>query len=405
MEEYLERLESGSLKLHALEEALPPDDAVRVRREFISRRTGASLDKVGSYTVDISAAVRRNCENMIGTVQIPVGVAGPLLAKGEYAQGSFYLPLATTEGALVASVNRGCRAITEAGGADVRLLHDGMTRAPVFAARSVVHAAEIATFVDSHPDLLAAAAEATTTHGKFLSARCVIAGTSVYVRLEFDTKDAMGMNMVTIASSEIADLISKETGARLIALSGNLCTDKKPASINSILGRGRSVAAGVGLTDRQVREILKTDPAALLEVNTRKNLLGSARAGSLGLNAHAANIIAALFIACGQDPAHVVEGSGAITTVDPAGDGVYVAVTLPSLPVGTVGGGTGLSTQKECLGLLGVAGGGDPPGSHARKFAEIVACGVLAGEISLIGALAAQHLARAHQKLGRGGPR
>ena len=172
----------------------------------------------------------------------------------------------------------------------------------------------------------------------------------------------MGMNMVTIASAKVADLIAEATGARLVALSGNMCTDKKPAAINLVRGRGRSVAAGVALPDALISDVFKTDAATLAEVNMRKNLVGSARAGSLGFNAHAANIIAGIFIACGQDPAHVVEGSSAITTVDVTPGGVYVAVTLPSLPIGTVGGGTGLDTQRECLALLGVAGGGYPAG-------------------------------------------
>jgi hydroxymethylglutaryl-CoA reductase (NADPH) len=212
----------------------------------------------------------------------------------------------------------------------------------------------------------------------------------------------MGMNMVTIASAKAAEVIETATGARLIALSGNMCADKKPAAINTILGRGRSVVAGVWLPGALVSGVLKTDTAAMLEVNLRKNLVGSARAGSTGYNAHAANILAATFIACGQDPAHVVEGSSCITTAEPLDDGIYVSVTIPDLPVGTVGGGTGIATQRECLGLLGVAGGGNPAGSNARKFAEIVGCAVLAGELSLLGALAAQHLARAHKSLGRG---
>ena len=401
MEDYLGRLKSGSLKLYALEQELPADEAVRVRRAYIEGETGVALPAVGAYTIPVDRAATKNCENMVGCVQVPLGVAGPLAVRGEYADGSFYLPLATTEGALVASVNRGCTAITRAGGAQVRIFRDGMTRAPVFAARDVVHAREITDWVATHRDEIAVAAEATTSHGKLTGITSSVAGTSVFVRLEFDTKDAMGMNMVTIASGKAADVISEATGARLIALSGNMCTDKKPAAINLVMGRGRTVAAGVFLSDALVREVFKTDAATLSEVNTRKNLVGSARAGSLGFNAHAANIIAALFIACGQDPAHVVEGSLAVTTVDPAEGGVYVAVTLPDLPVGTVGGGTGIATQQECLRLLGVAGGGDPPGSHARKFAEIIACGVLAGELSLLGALGAQHLARAHQALGR----
>ncbi|HQD25091.1 MULTISPECIES: hydroxymethylglutaryl-CoA reductase (NADPH) [Methanoculleus] len=402
MDDYIGRLREGSLKLYALEKELPPEEAVRVRRAFIEAETGTSLAKVGSFSIGIDRVVKRNIENMIGTVQVPLGVAGPLRVKGEYADGSYYLPLATTEGALVASVNRGCSLITRAGGADVRIVRDGMTRAPVFAARDVVHAREVMAWVESHTEEIREAAESTTKHGKLSEVVTYVAGTSVFVRLEFDTKDAMGMNMATIAGQKVGELIERETGARLIATSGNMCTDKKPAAINLIRGRGKTVVAGVRLTDAMVADLLKTDTETLIEANYRKNLVGSARAGSFGFNAHAANVVAATFIACGQDPAHVVEGSTAITTVDRVDGGVYVSVTLPSLPVGTVGGGTGVDTQQECLAMLGVAGGGDPPGTNAKAFAEIVAAGVLAGELSLLGALAAQHLARAHQEHGRG---
>jgi hydroxymethylglutaryl-CoA reductase (NADPH) len=396
------KLKNGSLKLYELEKELPPLDAIRARREFIARETGTKLENIGIFSIDIERVVKRNCENMIGTVQVPLGVAGPLLVSGEYAQGSYYLPLATTEGALVASVNRGCSAITKAGGAQVCILHDGMTRAPVFAADSVVHAKRVADWVASHQDELRAAAESTTSHGKMTGIVTYITGTSVFVRIEFDTKDAMGMNMVTIASAKVAELVAKGTGARLIALSGNMCTDKKPAAINRILGRGRSVVAGVALSHDLISQVFKTDAKNLVEVNYRKNLVGSASAGSMGFNAHAANVVTAMFIACGQDAAHAIDGSTCITTVDLTDSGVYVAVTLPSLPVGTVGGGTGVDTQQECLRILGVAGGGEPAGTNARKLAEIIAAGVLAGELSLLGALAAQHLARAHQQLGRG---
>ena len=284
----------------------------------------------------------------------------------------------------------------------MRIQRDGMTRAPVFACDSVPHAVETARWVEEHFALLANAAATTTSHGRMERCTTHIAGTSLYVRFEFFTGDAMGMNMVTIGSEKAAEIIQQETGARLMALSGNLCTDKKPSAANVVMGRGKTVAAGVFLTDEMVKEILKTDAATLTEVNTRKNLVGSARAVSLGFNAHAANIIAAVFLACGQDPAHVVEGSNAITTVDPVEGGVYVSVTLPSLQVGTVGGGTAIETQNACLQMLGVAGGGDPAGANASALAEIIAAGVLAGELSLLGALAAGHLARAHKQLGRG---
>ncbi|MDD1666582.1 MAG: hydroxymethylglutaryl-CoA reductase (NADPH) [Methanomicrobiales archaeon] len=402
MDQYLERLKNGTLKLYALEQEVPAPEAIRIRRAFIEQESGVVLPKLGSFTMDPSAAVRRNIENMVGAVQVPVGVAGPLKVRGEHAAGEYYVPLATTEGALVASVNRGCGAITRAGGADVRILRNGMTRAPVFSTRDILHARAVKEFVDGNRAALAAAAAETTSHGELTGATVFITGTTVHVRLEFDTKDAMGMNMVTIASERIGNLIEEKTGAHLVALSGNLCTDKKPAAVNAILGRGKTVVAGVHLAGDLVSEVFKTDAGTIAEVNYRKNLLGSARAGSLGFNAQAANIIAALFIATGQDAAHVVEGSGVFTTAEEREGGVYVAVTIPALQLGTVGGGTTLDTQRECLSLLGVAGGGTPPGANAKKFAEIAACAVLAGELSLLGALGAGHLARAHRALGRG---
>ena len=402
MDKYLERLKNGTLKLYALEKELPAPEAIRIRRAFIEEESGVQLPKLGSFTMDPAAAVTRNIENMVGAVQVPVGVAGPLRVKGEHARGDYYVPLATTEGALVASVNRGCGAVTRAGGADVRILRNGMTRAPVFSARDILHARAVKDFVEGNRAALVAAAAETTSHGELTGAMTFVTGTTVHVRLEFDTKDAMGMNMVTIASERIADLIEERTGARLVALSGNLCTDKKPAAVNGILGRGRTMVAGVKLPGSLISEVFKTDARTLVEVNYRKNLVGSARAGALGYNAHAANVIAALFIACGQDAAHVVEGSGTFTTVEEQEGGVYVSVTIPALQLGTVGGGTGLPTQRECLSLLGVAGGGTPPGTNAARFAEIAACAVLAGELSLLGALGAGHLARAHRALGRG---
>jgi hydroxymethylglutaryl-CoA reductase (NADPH) len=396
------KLRDGSLKLYELEKELSPIDAIRIRREYIQQETSTKLDNIGIFSIDIERVVKRNCENMIGTIQVPLGVAGPIRVNGGYAQGDYWLPLATTEGALVASVNRGCSVISKAGGADVRVLHDGMTRAPVFATDSVIHAVQVCDWVTVHRDELKTLAESTTSHGKLSDIVTFVAGTSVYVRLEFDTKDAMGMNMVTIASAKVADLIAQGTGARLIALSGNMCTDKKPAAINGIMGRGRSVVAGVALSHELIKTVLKTDAKTLAEVNYRKNLVGSARAGAMGFNAHAANVVAAMFIACGQDAAHAIDGSTCITTVDVTETGAYVAVTLPSLPAGTVGGGTGIETQAECLRILGVAGSGTPPGTNAKKLGEIIGSAVLAGELSLLGALAAQHLARAHQQLGRG---
>jgi len=397
MSEYSDKLRSGEMKLYALEKTLPVRDAINIRREYIEEESGARLDNVRSYTISPDAAVRRNIENMIGCVQVPLGIAGPVHVRGEYASGSFWVPLATTEGALVASINRGCSAISKAGGAEVRISADKMTRAPVFAADSVVHAANAARWVKENFAALKSAAESTTSHGKLTGVSTYTAGTSLFVRFEFETMDSMGMNMATFASETASQVISEATGVRLVAVSGNMCCDKKPSAINVVEGRGKTVSAGVFLSDELVRSVFKTESALIAEVNTRKNLVGSARAASLGFNSQAANVIAAVFLACGQDLAHVVEGSASITTADLLPGGVYVSVTIPSLPVGTVGGGTGLPTQHECLEILGCAGDG-----KARKFAEIIASAVLAGELSLLGALAAQHLGKAHKELARG---
>ena len=397
MENPLEKLRNGELKLYALEKYMEADEAVGVRRQYIEEETGTSLESVGSYSIPIERVVARNIENMIGCVQIPVGTAGPLPVNGEYANGTFWIPLATTEGALVASINRGCSAIAKAGGADVRIFQDFMTRAPVFAAKSIPHAADSIRWIEEHFAEIKEAAEKTTTHGKLKKISTYTAGTSVYVRMAYETGDAMGMNMATLASEAAAKVIEEATGLRLIAASGNMCCDKKPAAINAVEGRGKTVSAGVFLSDELIRTVLKTEASLLIEVNTRKNLVGSARAGALGFNAHAANVVAALFLACGQDAAHVVEGSNCITTAEAAEDGVYVSVTLPSLQVGTVGGGTSIACQNECLKLLDCAGDG-----KAKKFAEIAACAVLAGELSLLSALAAGQLGKAHKELGRG---
>ncbi len=405
IEELAERVAKGEIKFYEVEEYTDGDSemATEVRRRAVEKLTGARLKHLGEYTIDANRAMDKNIENMIGAVQIPVGIAGPLRVRGEYADGEYYVPLATTEGALVASVNRGCSAITESGGAHARIVKDAMTRAPVFKLPSARKALEFVEWVREHYDEIKEAAESTTRHGELLGIEEFITGRHVFLRFEFDTKDAMGMNMVTIAVEEAVRWIEEHhPDAKCVSVSGNVCVDKKPSWLNNVMGRGRTVVAEVEVPADVVEEKLKTTPEAMAEVNYRKNLIGSATAGNVGFNAHHANIVAAIFLATGQDEAHVVDGSTGYTTMEVTEDGdLYASVTIPSLNVGTVGGGTGVETQRECLEILGVAGGGDPPGTNAREFAEVVAAAVLAGELSLIAALAAGHLGRAHRLLGR----
>ena len=399
-EDLAERVRDGELRLHELEDHADHETAAAARRHLLEAETGADLAAIGDFTFD-AARADPNVENLAGAAQIPMGVAGPVTVNGGAAEGEYYLPMATTEGALVASVNRGMRAIREADGATARVTKSGMTRAPVFKVDDVAAAQEVVSWVREHEADLREAAESTTSHGELTRIVPYVVGDNVFLRFAYDTKDAMGMNMATIATREAAELVEARTAAELVALSGNLCADKKPAAINAVEGRGRSVTADVHLPHDVVDETLKTTPEAMAEGNMRKNFVGSAKAASLGFNAHAANTIAAAFLATGQDAAQVVEGANAITTMDAREDGLYASLTLASLEVGTVGGGTRLPTQSAGLDIMGLAGGGDPPGAHADALAEVIAVGALAGELSLGAAFTSRHLSSAHEELGR----
>ena len=398
--ELADRLENGEIRLYELADYADDETAATARRLFLEEQTDTDLETIGSYSFD-AANADPNVENMIGGAQIPMGVAGPVPVDGGAATGEYYLPLATTEGALVASVNRGLSAIRKAGGATARVTATGMTRAPVFQVSGVAEAESVLEWVDAHTDQLRDAAESTTSHGELLEVDPYVVGDNVFLRFIYDTKDAMGMNMATIATREACDVVEEATPARLVALSGNLCSDKKPAAINAIEGRGRSVTADVFLESELVEDRLNTTPAAMAEGNTRKNLVGSAKAASLGFNAHAANTVAAVFLATGQDCAQVVEGANAITTMEARSDGLYASISFASLEVGTVGGGTGLPTQQEALAVLGHEGSGESPGTNADALAELIAVGALAGELSLVAAFCSRHLSSAHETLGR----
>lgn len=398
-EEIIGKLLNGELKLYEIDKFTgKASEAADIRRDFIEKKYNIQLDNVAKYSLDMDAALKKNIENPIGTIQIPVGLAGPLKVNGEHARGKFYVPLATSEGALVASVNRGCSAVTDAGGVNARIADDKMTRGPVIKTGSISESLEIKNWIEDHFHDLKKAAEVTTRHGKLLKIDpIVVVGRYLYPRFVYKTGDSMGMNMVTIATENALNLLTHKTGAHVVALSGNLCVDKKPSSLNLIEGRGKTVVAEAVIPKSIVEKKLKTTTDAIVEVNIAKNLIGSAISGSMGFNAQYANMIGAIFLATGQDEAHIVEGSLGITTAENIDGDLYFSVTLPDIPLATIGGGTSLETAKECLEIMDVYGSG-----KVGKFAEIVAGTVLAGELSLVGALSAGHLARAHKELGRG---
>jgi hydroxymethylglutaryl-CoA reductase (NADPH) len=403
-EELVRALVRGELRFHELPKDLPAEEAAEIRRRAVERMTETQLDNIAYHSLDVQRASRRNCENFIGVAQIPMGVVGPLRVRGRAADGDFYIPLATTEAALVASTNRGCAAITQAGGAVVRVEDVGMTRAPVFRTSGIQQTQQFLQWITDHHEDLKRVAEATSKHLKLLEVRPYTFGTTVFLRFRFDSGDAMGMNMATIACDRaVNDLIEPATGVPCVALSGNYCVDKKPAAINFQEGRGKRIYAEVLLEAPILHHQLKTNARDLVEVQYRKNLLGSIAAGSMGFNAHYANVLAAFFIATGQDPAHVVGGSMGVTCIESRGpDSVFASIYLPDVPLGAVGGGTTLETQSEALAMLGVSPDPERPGEAATRLAEILGAVVLAGELSLMAAFTSQDLARAHEKLGRG---
>ena len=397
------RIKGKKAGLHELDKVLGPEEAARARRSVLEELTSATLDLIGSNVLDYGKIKNRNAENVIGAVQLPLGVVGPLKVNGEYAHGEFYVPFATTEGALIASVSRGAKAITLSGGTVTRVISDSMSRGPVFTVNGIDDAQKLVAWVEKNISGIRSAAESTTAHGKLKSVQPFILGDNVWLRFSFDTGDAMGMNMVTIATEAACEFIEKGfRRATLLALSGNMCSDKKPAQINSILGRGKTVVAEVVVNKGVLKEVYGASSGAIHDINIRKNWLGSARAGSHSYNAHIANTIAAIFIATGQDAAQVVESSSGYTWTEDRGGNLYISVTLPSLEVGTIGGGTSLPTQAEALELMGISGSGSPPGSNARKLAEIMCSAALAGELNLLAALSNRELGRAHSALGRG---
>uniref|UniRef100_A0A8B9R9E5 3-hydroxy-3-methylglutaryl coenzyme A reductase n=1 Tax=Astyanax mexicanus TaxID=7994 RepID=A0A8B9R9E5_ASTMX len=406
--EVIALVENRSILGYRLEAVLEtPERGVAIRREMLSGKLPhpSALEHLPYRDYDYSKIMGSNCENVIGYVPVPVGVAGPLLLDGR----EFYIPMATTEGCLVASTNRGCRAITLSGGASACVLADGMTRGPVVQLVSACRAAEVKSWLESSEGFNAVkqAFDLTSRFARLDRLQISLAGRNLYIRFQSQTGDAMGMNMLSKGTEQALCRLREEfPDLHVLAVSGNYCTDKKPAAVNWIHGRGKSTVCEATIPARVIREVLKTSTAALVELNISKNLVGSAMAGSIGgFNAQAANIVAAIYIACGQDPGQTVGSSNCITLMEAVGsegEDLCISCTMPSIELGTVGGGTNLPPQQACLQMLGVQGASvDCPGENARMLARVVCAAVLAGELSLMAALAAGHLVKSHMTLNR----
>ncbi|KAI7900617.1 3-hydroxy-3-methylglutaryl coenzyme A reductase [Cokeromyces recurvatus] len=405
-EEIIMLVQKDKMASYALEKVLGDlERAVRIRRALISRASSTqtletSLLPIRNYHYD--KVLGACCENVIGYMPIPVGIAGPLQIDGE----SFHIPMATTEGCLIASTARGCKAINAGGGATTILTADGMTRGPCVEFPSIVRAASCKQFIEQEgSELLRDAFNSTSRFARLRKLKVAIAGKLVFIRFSTTTGDAMGMNMISKGCERALSVLSEHfPDMQIVSLSGNYCTDKKPAAINWIEGRGKSVVAEAVIPSDVVEKVLKTTVSAIVELNISKNLIGSAMAGSVGgFNAHAANILTAVYLATGQDPAQNVESSNCITLMKAVEGGLHISCGMPSIEVGTIGGGTILPPQQAMLDLLGVRGPHPTePGKNAQRLARIICASVMAGELSLCAALAAGHLVKAHMVHNRG---
>ena len=368
------------------------------RRAWVEDTTGCPLTQVSACSIP-TEEMRGNIENPIGTVQMPLGVAGPLLVHGTYARGTFYVPLATTEGALVRSYERGMVTLSRAGGAYARVYLDENRIAPVFFFHDVCDAYDFAQQIYKDFETIRAEAESTTRHGELRRIECHPIGREVIVNFSYFTADAHGMNMIVKATEHVCAWIMRNSRAQRYYLFSGLGTEKRASGFLFPGGKGKKVTAGARIPARIVRAYLHTTPEQLVDM-WHHTMLGHLQANAVGYNGHYANGLTAIFIACGQDVANVANAAVGITNFEVTAEGdLYASVTLPSLTVATVGGGTGLGTSRECLDMLGCAGSG-----HAVKFAEIVAASLLAGELSMGAAIASGEFVGAHEAYGRNRP-
>jgi len=401
----------GALGFHvrdSVAEPLPPgrrvprgrDDytleAVADRQRFLEDRTGVTLEHLTHYSFD-PGITRGNVESFVGVAQVPIGLAGPLQVNGEHAQGEFLVPMATAEGTLVASYSRGMKVLNLAGGVTCTVVDDCMQRAPVFVFESAREARDFRDWVDEHETEIGAAAEATTRSGKMLYIEVFLASKMAFLRFNFSTGDAAGQNMVGRATFAACSWILEQVDTvRRFYLEANLATDKKASQVNIMHTRGKRVVAEATIPRHVLTQVMRVQPESLVYHAGVANV-GSFLAGVNNNGLQAANGITAMYIATGQDVANVAEASAGImyTELTRRGD-LYLSITLPSLIVATHGGGTGLPGQRECLELLGCAGDG-----KVRKFAEIVAGVVLAGELSLASAISSLDWVSSHEQYGR----
>lgn len=368
------------------------EDFVRERRDWVGRQTNTKFSHISCYSIK-PEEVKGNIENFIGVTQVPLGILGPLAINGEFAKGTFYVPFATTEGAMLLTYQRGAIAITKAGGVKVSIHKDENHLDPVFILKDLEDAERFVQWIQDNFHLLSEKVKEVTDHGKLVSITPYIMGRRVALRVSYYTQDAMGANMIGIATDQICRFISKHYKTERYLLRSNLSSEKKASGVNLLIGYGKEVTVEAILPRKIVTRHLNSSPEAIHNA-WHTWALGSFHANIVGANAHFANGLAAVFIACGQDVAHIPNASVGITIFEMLNSGdLYTALKLPNILVGTVGGGTALGTQRECLEMIGCYGQG-----KSKKFAEITAATLLAGEIGICAGITTDEFLKPHME-------
>ncbi len=375
------------------------EEGSKKRHEFLKAHTGVELEYLsGKKKFDDLKELEGNIENYIGMSMVPTGVIGPLRIIGSAARGDFFIPLATSEGALIASYHRGAKACCRAGGATSICLIEGVQRSPVFKFHNLADLGVFIRWVLQQVDEFKRITERVSRFAKLEDLISNIEGNHLILTFEFHTGDASGQNMVTLCTDAICHYIEEHAPIKPVFwfIESNYSGDKKATALSFSKVRGKKVTAEIVLPEKIINDVLKTTPEAMAEY-WRSSTIGIIQSGAIGVQGHYANGLTALFVATGQDIACVAEAATGITRMEHNKDGsLYACVTLPNLIVGTIGGGTGLPSQKECLQMMDCYGEG-----KSRKFSEICGALVLAGELSIAAALSAGHFSSAHKKLGR----
>lgn len=366
------------------------DHFVEQRRTWLSETTNANFIHINKYSIK-PEDTRGNIENFVGVAQVPIGILGPLKIKGDYAKGTFFVPVATTEGALVSTYQRGAIAITKAGGARVCILRDENYLDPLFILKNLDDVNRFVAWVENNHELILREVSSVTNHGRLIQITPFIMGRRVILKIAYFTEDAMGANMINFATDAICKLIARNYSLEKYLLRSNFSSEKKAGGVNLLTNYGKEVYVEAIIPKRVVKLYLNTTAEEIGRA-WHSWALGSIHAGMIGINAHFANGLAGIFIACGQDVAHITNASVGINMLETVNDGdLYASLKLPNIIVGTVGGGTGLGTQRECLEMIGCYGPG-----KSKKFAEIVAATLLAGEIGICAGITSDQFLAPH---------